>query len=458
MKKILQIKEIIKNNSNNVVLFKNISGAFIIKGCSLIVSLFTMPVFISYFGNQSVLGIWFTILSVITWILNFDLGIGNGLRNHLVKSIAEKDEARSRELISSAYVMFGALVLLFVLVSFIASVFVNWNKVFNVSEELVSAHTLYFVVRYIFIGIILQFYLNTISSILYALQKSAINNLISLTISISQLLFVLLAPSGTPQDNLLILSKAYIFLTTVPYLVVTLIVFNTSLKKVSPHFRYFNFRSAKQIISIGGLFFACQIFYMIIANTNEFFITSFTSPQNTVDYSIYNKLFMLAGTLVSLALTPLWSMVTKAIAEKQYDWLNKLYKKAQNISLLVLIAELCLVAVLQIVINLWLGSATIKVNYLYAVIFAIWGTVFVYLNTLSTFACGIGKIKLQAICYSLGTIVKVAFLLVVFRYSDSWIMVVLSNLIILIPYCILQRKALSKYFRLLKEDERVVFQ
>lgn len=454
MRLFTKIKMNIKLNSNNNILFKNISGAFIIKGCSLLVSLLTMPIFISYFGNKSVLGVWYTVLSVITWILNFDLGIGNGLRNHLVKSIAENDEKRSRQIITSSYVMFGALVFIFTFVGCLVSSLFNWNELLNISADLISTKSLSEVIRYIFVGIMLQLFFNTITSILYALQKSAINNLISLIISISQLVFVLFAPSGTPQHNLILLSKAYILLTTVPYLVVTIIIFNTLLKRMSPRFRDFNWRTAKQIMSMGGLFFACQLLYMIIINTNEFFITSFTEPQNTVDYNIYNKLFMLVGTLVALALTPLWSMITKTLAEKQYKWLFVIYKKAQRVSVIAAFFELLLVLVLQIVINVWLGRSAIRVNYIYAIIFSIWGALFVYVNTLSTFACGTGKLKLQAWCYGIGAIVKVIILIFIYTKYRSWIFVVISNIIVLLPYSIIQRCELSKYFHslLVKEE------
>lgn len=454
MKKLLRIRDsLLLKKQNNLILFKNITGAFVIKGCSLIISLLTMPAFISYFGNQSVLGVWYTVLSVITWILSFDLGIGNGLRNHLVKSIAEKDDVKSRELISSAYVLFGVLVLLFVTLGCVISSILDWNTVFNISDDLISPNTLAIGVRCIFIGIMLQLYFNTISSIIYALQKSAINNLVSLIISVSQLLFVLVAPSSTPQDNLILLSKAYIFITNVPYLMVTIVVFNTSLRRIKPNLRYFKWNAARQIMGMGGLFFVCQILYMVIVNTNEFFITSFTAPENTVDYTIYNKLFMLAGTVVTLALTPVWSMVTKAIAEKEYDWLEKIYKKAQKMSLLVIAADLCLVAVLQFVINLWLGDAAIKVNYWYAIIFAVWGSVFVYQGVVSTFACGTGKMKLQAVCYGIGLSFKVAFLIIAFHYTSSWIIVIVSNIIIILPYCLLQRRSLNKYFYTLGRDQ-----
>ena len=460
MKKILNLtskmKLYLNGNSNNQIIAKNVTAAFVVKGAGLLVSFFTMPTFIHYFNDQQVLGVWYTVLSVITWVLSFDLGIGNGLRNHLVVSIAENDREKSKALISSAYCLTGTLVLAFAAVGLLLSKTVNWNSFFGISSDLVSGSAMLQTVRYVYIGILLQLFFNTVSSVLYALQKSAFNNVISLIISISQLIFVLLAPSSTPQQNLLTLSRAYIFITTIPYIIASIILFSTLMKGMAPKISSCTKDASRQVFSIGILFFACQIFYMLIVNTNEFFVTSFTAPQNTVEYSIYNKLFSLAGTLVMLTMTSVWSMVTKAIAEKQYLWLKALYRKAKKGALVVVLGELIMLAVLQPLINLWLGSSAIKVNYLYGLGFAVWGSVFIYQSILSTFACGTGRMKLQALCYGVGLAFKFLFLKFAFIYSDAWILVVVSNIIIILPYCLLQDADTTNYLNSLKEDDRIV--
>ena len=86
---------------------KNITGGIILKGLGLIISFASMPVYIKFFNNDEVLGLWFTILSILTWVLTFDFGIGNGLRNHLVKPIEDKDTRSIKEYISSAYITLG---------------------------------------------------------------------------------------------------------------------------------------------------------------------------------------------------------------------------------------------------------------------------------------------------------------------------------------------------------------
>lgn len=446
---VINLKAIINffiKNKKDQIMIKNIVAAFIIKGGGLCISFFSMPAFINYFNNQAVLGVWFAILSVMTWILNFDFGIGNGLRNHLVQTFTRKNILESKILISSAYIIIGTLVIICIYIGMLIIPYVNWNHFFNISTNIVDSTVMIQVIKYIYIGIMLQFFFRLISSILYALQQSAVNNFLLLLISLMQLFYILFFYNyASTEEKLINLSLVYIFFTNIPYLLVTAFVFFFQLKECRPNICYFRINACKKIINLGGIFFLCQLLYMVIINANDFFVTRFTNPVMNVEYNVYNRLFSLVGMIAALSLTPLWSMVTKAIEEKDYEWLKNVFNKSKKITVVITVIQFLFIFILQFIINIWLGKKFITVNYFYAFIFAIWASVFVYLSILSTFACGSGKMKLQAICYTIGVIVKILFLLLVFNFTNEWIFVVISNLIIILPYCILQHKALNKY-------------
>lgn len=97
------INRLRNTGQNNKIILKNSVGAFAINGASLLVSLASAPALIHYFNNNEVLGIWFTMLSVLVWFLNFDLGIGNGIRNQLTKDLTLKDEISAKTTISSGF-------------------------------------------------------------------------------------------------------------------------------------------------------------------------------------------------------------------------------------------------------------------------------------------------------------------------------------------------------------------
>lgn len=431
---------------------KNILGAFIIKGGALIISLITMPAYIKYFDSEVVLGLWFTVLSVMLWILSFDFGVGNGLRNKLVGSIVRGDKREIKENISSAYIIITGIEVIFVIFGITVSGFINWNSIFNISQNIISEETMLFMIRCIFIGIMLQFILGLISSILYALQKSAVTNLISLVTSVLQLSFILLLPKYDMELNLKILSLSYVVCVNLPLIIVTIFVFKKELKGCGPNIKFFNKNNAISVLSLGGIFFWNQIMYMIITVTNEFFITQFSGPKYVVEYQIYNKLFTVVGTIFMLALTPMWSAITKAINEKDAVWIEKTYKILNYMVILAVGCEMLILPFLQFVMNIWLGKNTITVNYIFAIIFALYGSVFIYQTVLSTIVCGMGKMKLQAICYTVAVICKFIIIYFGMKTFNSWIVVIIANIVILLPYCFLQPIEIKKNINSLKEE------
>lgn len=76
--------------SNSKIFAINSIASVGVKIGAIFVALFTTPAYIRYFDNNEILGAWFTILSILNWILYCDMGIGNGLRNSLVYAIANK--------------------------------------------------------------------------------------------------------------------------------------------------------------------------------------------------------------------------------------------------------------------------------------------------------------------------------------------------------------------------------
>ena len=447
MKKMEILQKFRQLSDKDRILFQNVLGAFAVKGLSLVVSLFTLPAYMRFFKDQNVLGVWYTVLSVLTWVLNFDLGVGNGLRNKLALALAVNDQERARQVISSAYFMIGGLMLVLTAAGLGLIPLADWNGFFNVEADLISGETLAQVVRYAFIGIALQFFLRLISSILYALQKSAVNNAISLVTSVLLLVFVLLAPAGAPADSLKLFSLGFVFCATLPLAGARVMVFWGPQKDCRPGRRWVNASCAKGVLSLGGMFFFCQIFYMVITNTNEFFITQYTDPANVVEYQIYNKLFTLVGTLFMLGLTPVWSAVSRAVAEEDYLWLRRVNRQLLWLTAAAAAAEFVILPFLQILVDLWLGPEAISIRYDYALIFALFGTAMIAQTTVSAIASGTGRIKLQMLCYGLGVVVKVVVIDLGCRLTGEWIVVVLATALVLLPYCILQQLDLTRYIR-----------
>lgn len=438
-------KRILNTNENNKEIICNALGAFLVKGGALVISLFTMPAYMRYFDNQLILGLWFTILSVLSWILTFDLGIGNGLRNHLVPALVNKDQTRVKKYISSAYVVIGAIVILSICLSVLLFRFINWNIIFNISSDIVSEKTLNITVGIVFSGIMLQFLFKLITSILYAMQKSALNNLLSLLTGIITLVYVLVAKSSDISTNLISLAVVNVLAVNVPLLLATIIVFAKELRGCKPEIKYYDKKYARDVMKLGGIFFWVQIMFMIITATNEFLITWFTGPEMVVEYQIYTKLFTLIGMVFSLALTPIWSAVTKALSEHNFTWIKKLYKNLKLMALFAIICQFGMIPFLQFGINLWLGHKAIQVNYFYAIAFAMYGSMIIWNGVISSIANGCGELKTQSIFFTIGALIKIPIAWILVGVLNSWIGVIVANILAMSLYCIIQPMWLNKF-------------
>ena len=255
-------------NTKNIL--KNMLGAFGVKGLSMVIHLFTYPAYLDFFNNEPALGLWTTILSVLTWMLTFDFGIGNGLRNHLAKSLGEKKLDEAKRYVSSAYLSIGG-VCLGALGLFLAVFrFINWNVVFHIETSIVSDRSLRIAVCIVFTGILLQMFLRNINSTLYALQLSSVNNFLTLCTSVLTLVTVLIIPSFDNDRNLITMAIVHLLAVIIPQLVATLAVFVFSkYRAIAPSLRACKKSHARQVLTLGGSFFFVQLVYMLIMNTNE---------------------------------------------------------------------------------------------------------------------------------------------------------------------------------------------
>jgi O-antigen/teichoic acid export membrane protein len=412
----------------------------------------SVPAFIKYFNDDTVLGLWYTVLSVLSWMLTFDFGIGNGLRNNLVSAIAGDNRDDIKRLISSAYAMLGAAVIVIAPLGYFIAPFMDWNSVFKVAADAIEPSVMLRAIRFLFIGLIINLFLRLINSVLYALQKSAVNDLIALLSSVLQLTFVLLMPiSADAGENLMRLAYAYIVFMNLPLAMATAVVFgcNKKLRGTLNPFVKKNIRPAyiKKVTVLGGIFFICQIFYMIIFNTNELWITSYLTSADVVEYQFYNKIYGILGMICAIATAPVWSMITKAISENNFVWVKKLYKILNLLAIPIVAAEFLITPALQFIFDVWLGKGTAQVNLTYALIFSAFGGVFIYQNILSAVVGGIGDMRIQAISYGAGILVKIILIHLTIKYYNTWIVIIAANFIILLVYSVLQKLALDRYIK-----------
>ena len=437
-----------KFDSHSMMVIKNMLGAFVIKGGAVIISVLLLPAYMKFFENRTILGIWYTILSVLHWVTLFDLGLGNGLRNKLPFLIENNDKKGIKEYISTTYISMSLIAFLVIIAGNFAIPYANWNAILNVAPELISNANLADSVRIVFFGVVFHLVLKIISSVLFALQKSALISLLSLISNSIILVCLWILPSYDLATNLKTMSYINVVAINLPQIVATIVVFTGTLKGLWPSLKFFRKVHVKGILDIGLSVLWLQLVYMVVSHTNEMLISNLTEPDNVVAFQAYSKIFHTGSTIIALALTPIWSAVTKAQAKKDYNWIIKIYKLFLLTAAGCFLVELCIVPVSQFIMDIWFGKGVIQVQYSYGVVFAISSTIMIVYNINASIGNGMSYFKVQKIWITFAAVVFIPLSYLMVKLAGSWIGVVISSCISLLPYQIF---APIYTIRLLKE-------
>ena len=442
------IYERLTYNRNNSIFFKNSLGAFFIKGLALFVSLFTTSAYITYFADprgEGLLAVWFTILSILTWILIFDLGIGHGLKNKLINCYEKNDVEEAKKLISSAYVSSALISLLILVVGSILVWTVDVYKIFNINSSLVEETKFRLSLFIILLSICLNFVLKIISNIFESRQKQGVANFFAVGTTILILLYVLLFNLGNNSDRLLGLAFAYLFASTVPYIIGTIILFSTSLKEFRFSLKDYSFKDAKLVVSLGGLFFIIQICMLIINNTNTFIIQYFYNLITlgaTAQFTYYQKIYNIVIVVSQLIAGPLWVIVTKSASAGDGKYISKMNKILFIFIGIFVFIELLVFALLPIVFDIWIPNAEFTFSWLIDLVFAVTSMLVVASIFFTAISNGLSKLRYQIIGFAIGMVLKVISIVLIVIFLNKgvqvpWYFVQLTTLLAYIPVCIL---------------------
>lgn len=427
------MKRISSLNNDNRTLLANLIGTYLVKGLAIVISVFMTPAYIRYFEDNAVLGAWFAIVSILNWIITFDFGIGNGLRNKLISAIHDKDEESKKGYVSSAYYSVGIIAIITGVICISIINGVDLNRFFGISYVSVSPLLLRKTVKIVLVGVLLHFVLQLISSILYAMQKTAVPNALALCSSFILLIYVLFVQIDTMPAKLESLAWAQVISVNVPLFIASLMAFGKKMSSLRPRFSYFHMNYAKQVISLGGYFFIIQIALLIVNSTNEMLISSRYTSDNVVDYQIYSKIYFLVVSLFALLTQPTWSAVAKASSEKNYRRIQKLYKLVLTMASIGTLGVVLITLSFQWIVDLWLKNDSIMIDKKILLVFSILVIEQLYISASTAVANGLGRLRCQLVFTLFAAMIKYPLVLILSSQTNSWAVVVLSNALSIMP-------------------------
>ena len=437
------IDKIMERIRANKELSTSIVGVVLLKGASILIAFIMTPMYLSFFKDQGILGVWYTLQSILVWILTFDFGVGNGIRNKLGTAISNKDASEARKIISSGYMVFGALMVFITVLLACIVPFINWQKALNTS---VGSNVLDKILLITLIGIALQFFFKLVTSILMALRKNVVANALPIITNLLILLFLLSPVSGDDEEKFVLLAVVYSVATILPLLVSTGCLFCGPLKHIRPSWKYWDTQMAKSVLKVGGGFFAIQLGLLVLNSTNQVLINLLFGGEAVVDYTLYYRLYSMAAMIFTLFTQPVWSEITVRYAKGDLQWIRKIYRFMIFIAEVISGGCLLVTGLLPFIFQMWLGENIVASRWI-GLIFSVWSIVEVFTYAGTCIANGMTKLKCQMV-FTLGAAVaKIPVTIACATLLPDWISVVIAHTIILIPLMITQNVSLSRQLR-----------
>jgi O-antigen/teichoic acid export membrane protein len=375
-----------KERTSNYI--HQIKGAFVYKTLAMLASFLAVPLMIYYLGEEQY-GVWSTLLAVMSWIVLFDLGVGNGLRNMVAEALANNDKEDAANFIASGYTLIGLIALLLWALVTGASFFIPWKAVFN--TQLISEVTLRLTVLVAVFFVFLNFWVGLISAVLGAVQKTAITALGQLISNILALVFVIFL-LGTTDAEITYLAFAY---------GISLVTANLGLSwwfyQRYPELRpklYLDKKHITPLLSIGLQFFTIQIAVLIIFTTDKILISQLIGPEYVAQYDVVFKLFSLISFAHALISAPLWSAYTDAYHRGDIKWIKRTLNQQLLIFTGIVVAVILVAIFIKPIINIWIGpqmevSESLVISIGIFILISTWNNIF------AMFVNGIGAIRLQ---------------------------------------------------------------
>lgn len=378
-----------------------LKGSLVFKILSMLISFALIPLMIRYLGVEKY-GVWSTLLSILSWILMFDLGIGNGLRNMISESIAKDDRLDAQKYISTAYVSIALVSVFLGLLFIVISSFIPWLMVFN--TIILTERELMFTVNITITFVLINFLLSLVNQVVNGIQKTQVaifNQFLSNGLSL--LLIWLL--SLFVNSSIIYLATAYGFSLFLSNILISIWFYRLN-PDLKPVIVLFDKEYIRSIVSLGLKFFAIQIAVIILFTTDKIVITQLLGPEFVVQYDVVFKLFSVITILQGILMAPLWGAYSDAYHRGDFTWLRTMINKQLKIYILIVVSVCLLILSASFIIKLWIGDKFIHDQYLITmmgvfVLFTCWNSIF------AVFVNGLNKLKLQFVTSLIASVINI---------------------------------------------------
>lgn len=414
-------------------LYANIAASFLIKGWSAVVVLLLVPATLHCLGEYQN-GIWLTISSLLLWIDNMDIGLGNGLRNKVAEYMAHDETERTRRLISSTFAMLTCIIIPVLLILLLLIAVSNPYGVLNAEPSKVSHLDQVLMVTVTLVCT--SFIFKLIGNFYMGLQLSAVSNLLialGQTLALVGTYIVLWSGSHSLMHIALVNTAAPLLV----YLIAYPITFYYKYPQLRPAFSLINLKEAKEVVNMGAQFFIMQISSVVLFMTSNLLISKLFSPSMVTPYQITYRYFSVLLVAFTVICMPFWNATTDAYERNDIEWIRQATRKLRLMTIGILVMMMVMVVISPWVYDIWIGDITI--DFRMSIVMATYIFILIYSMRYSYFINGIGKLRLQLIFTVSAAIIFIplAYLATQWTHNIIWFMVVMC--LVNIPGLIINR-------------------
>lgn len=408
-------------NKRSSLLIKNVLASFFLKGWSALVSLIMIPLTLQCLGAYKN-GVWLTVSSLLIWIDQMDIGLGNGLRNKLAAYMVYDEQEKARQAVSSTMAMLICIVV--PLAAILLALIWNGNvySFFNVSEHIIP--DLRTALSAAVIIVCLTFVFKFVGNVYMGMQLPAVSNLLitagqTLALAATFMLFVIGKASFFSIVVANTLAILIVYLTAYPF------TFWKKFPFMRPRLYSVNLSSAYNMGKVGIKFFLIQIAGVLQFMSVNILISKFFSPEMVTPYQVAYRYTSLMLVIFSVICMPFWNATTDAYERGDIDWIRKASNRMNQI---VIIAGGCLVVMVAVspwVYGIWVGEKC-EVPLSMTTIVAFYVFLLVASTRYSFFLNGIGALRLQLyMTVSAVLFIPLAWLISELTHDILWLFVVM---------------------------------
>jgi O-antigen/teichoic acid export membrane protein len=340
---------------DKIEIFKNVGSSWFSLGLNILVGLFLSPYILHRLGDAA-FGLWVLVFAITGYYGLFDLGIRSSIVRYVARYSASNEHEELNRLVNTALFSYSGIGALAMLLTFVASVYVD--SIFRVPENFHStAHLLLLMVGS---AVSLGFPLGVSGGILEGLQRFYVLNFTNVCSTLLRALLIVIALRH--GSGLLTVALITVTLPLLGNLVNAIFVLN--ILPLHFHPKYLDRSSLHRIATYSGPTFMIIIASRLRFKTDAMVIGTFVSSAAITYFTIGARLVDYMGEVVSSLAQIFIPMSSRSDAIGDSEQLKKIFITGNRACAMIVFPITASLTILgKSVIEVWVGARYVATSY-----------------------------------------------------------------------------------------------